>query len=266
MTTQDILVEKILTRSGIAGRRARREIGRELACHIEDIVEEARAAGHDDPEIESILKMRFGNPDQIARQFAAVYWPERVALRVAEYSLLAAVSLSVILGFAAAAQLAAAMWVGLSAASAFSHEHMQIEAGFFVPLAMGYLVLRFSPRVLRAPGRLKPILLAAALFGLVCAALEWWFAPQGMIAALGFACAALVRTVELFSSKKLVRLAGVAAVLSLAWALGAPCLNAGRHPSAAIVIVPVGVAIAASCHVLIWLARLFDRRFPRAPV
>src|SRR5215467_414389 len=146
MTTQDILVEKILTRSGIAGRRARREIGRELASHIEDIVEEARAAGHDDPEIESILKKRFGNPDQIARQFAADYWPERVALRVAEYSLLGAVSLSVILGFAAAAQLAAALWVGLSAASAFSHEHMQIEAGFFVPLAMGYLVLRFSPR------------------------------------------------------------------------------------------------------------------------
>jgi hypothetical protein len=266
MTTQEILIEKILTRSGIAGRRARREIGRELASHIEDIVEEARAAGHPDPEIEGILSLRFGSPEQIARQFAAVYWPERLAARVAEYSLLAGVSLGVILGFAAAAQLAAAVWVGLSAASAFSHEHLQIEAGFFIPLALGYLLLRFSPRILRDSGRLKSTAVAGAGFALVCGGLEVWFAPQGLIAALGFACAALVRVVELFSSKKLVRLAGVAAVLSLAWALGAPCLNSTRHPSAAIVIVPVGVAIAASCHFLIWFARLFERRFPKAPV
>ena len=266
MTTQEILIERVLTGSGVAGRRARGEISRELASHIEDIIEEARAAGHDGPEIDRILQARFGNPDQIARQFADVYWPERLAARVARYSLLAAVSLAVILGFAATAQLAAAFWVGLSPAGAFSHEHLRIEAGFFAPLTLGYLALRFSPRVLSSVGPSKSSLFAAAGFALVCGALELWFAPQGLIAALGFACAALVRVVELFSAKRLVRLAGVVAVLSLAWALGAPCLNSDRHPSAAIVIVPVGAAIAASCHFLIWLARRFDRRFPYAPV
>jgi hypothetical protein len=264
MTTQEILIERVLTGSGVAGRRARAEISRELASHIEDITEEARAAGHDGAEIDRILQARFGNPDEIARQFADVYWQEQLAALIARYSLLAAVSLAVILGFAAAAQLAAAFWVGLSPAGAFSHEHLRIEAGFFVPLTLGYLAVRFSPSILRSP--LKSSLVAAAGFALVCTGLELWFAPQGLIAALGFGCAALVRVVELFSSRRLVRLAGVVAVLSLAWALGAPCLNSDRHPSAAIVVVPVGVAVAASCQFLIWLSRAFDRRFPRAPV
>jgi hypothetical protein len=263
MPTQDVLIKKILSASGITGRRARREVSRELASHLEEIVAEARDAGHDDPAIERIVRMRFGNPDEIALQFAGVYWPERVAARIAEFSLLAAVSLGIILAFAAGVQMIAALWFGLSPAGVFSQGHLRTEVGFFAPLTLGYLALRYSPRIFSSSGPLKSSLFAAASFALVCAGLEFWLPPQGLIATLGFVCAALVRVVEVFSSRRLIRLAAVAAVLSLAWVLAAPCLNSSGHPSTPIVIVPVGMAIAASCHFLIWLARLFDRRFLR---
>ena len=45
MTIQDILVQKILGSSRSAGRGTRVEVEAELASHIEDLVEEARAAG-----------------------------------------------------------------------------------------------------------------------------------------------------------------------------------------------------------------------------
>ncbi len=50
--------------------RSRSEIARELRAHLEDATEGARTAGHDEAEIERVISLRFGEPEEIARRFA----------------------------------------------------------------------------------------------------------------------------------------------------------------------------------------------------
>jgi hypothetical protein len=263
MTAQDILVRDIVNASGIVGRRARREVERELQSHVEEIVEDARAAGHSDQEIERIVRTRFGNPEEIAGGFARVYRPERTLVRIAEFTLLAAVSLTIILAFAYAVEVFLALGMGRPAAGVVSSAHLRTEVGFFAGLALGYLSLFFSSRIFTKYSLLKSILLSAAVFVAVCVGLQYWAPPQGIVLILGFASALIVRIVELLCSRSITRLAGVAAALSLVAMLAPSCLKPTNHPGILIAVAVLCLGISISCQFMITLARLFERRILR---
>src|SRR5437868_7200524 len=80
VTTSERLIHQIMAAARIPCERRRREVLRELHAHMEDFVSAGRQSGRPEEEIERLLLERFGNPSQIARQFAWVYRRERAAL------------------------------------------------------------------------------------------------------------------------------------------------------------------------------------------
>ncbi|HYL99933.1 MAG TPA: hypothetical protein VEZ90_13345 [Blastocatellia bacterium] len=158
MSSQDILIRNILDCSGIVGRRARREVERELQSHVEEIVEEARAKGCDDREIERIIRLRMGNPEEIAGGFARVYRPERTILRAVEFVLLGAISISIILASAYVVEVLIAIGMGVPTSGVLSSGHLPTEPAFFGGLAIGYLALYFSVRLFGTHRTVKSML------------------------------------------------------------------------------------------------------------
>src|SRR5262249_59871392 len=79
MNFEERLIEEVLASSGIVSARRRGEVARELRAHLEDAIEEARAAELCEPDIAQLIARRFGGPEEIARRFADVYRAERRA-------------------------------------------------------------------------------------------------------------------------------------------------------------------------------------------
>src|SRR5215813_5201518 len=85
MTTAERLIDEIMAASRIPSEGRRREVLRELRAHVEDFVSAGRQSGRSEADIERLLVERFGNPQQIARQFAWVYRRECVALHLGAF-------------------------------------------------------------------------------------------------------------------------------------------------------------------------------------
>src|SRR5581483_4262001 len=123
MLNREVLVNRILSASGIVGHNLRSETAREIAAHIDDIIEEERAAGRQDSEIEQLIARRFGNVDEIAREFATVYRARRATLSFVSYSLLAFISIVATSAFVYSIQYGATRWLGGSMAKVFNRSH-----------------------------------------------------------------------------------------------------------------------------------------------
>src|SRR5260370_30307685 len=80
MSIIDRLIDEIMAASRIPSEKRRREVLRELRVNVEDFVGAGRESGRGEEEIERLLLERFGDPRQIAQQFAWVYRRERAAL------------------------------------------------------------------------------------------------------------------------------------------------------------------------------------------
>src|SRR5215813_6044575 len=85
MTAAERLIDEIMAASRIPLARRRREVLRELRAHVEDFVNAGRQSGRGEEEIEHLLVERFGDPQQIAGQFAWVYRRERAALQLGTF-------------------------------------------------------------------------------------------------------------------------------------------------------------------------------------
>jgi hypothetical protein len=100
MTTADRLIDDIMAAARIPSETRRRELSRELRAHMEDFVIAGRQSGRDEEDIERLLLERFGDPRQIARQFAWVYRRERAALHLGGF-LISTVLVSLVISAAA---------------------------------------------------------------------------------------------------------------------------------------------------------------------
>jgi hypothetical protein len=72
MQTREEFIRRIVSRSGIMTSKGRRELERELNAHLEDAIAEARSEGCDETTILQTIWARFGDPDEIANDFAMV--------------------------------------------------------------------------------------------------------------------------------------------------------------------------------------------------
>ena len=151
MTTAERLIAEILAASRIPLERRRREVLRELRAHIEDFVSAGRQSGRREEEIERLLLERFGDPRQIARQFASVYRRERAALCLGAF-LISTVLVSLVISAAAIAMQAGTEFgAGAPVLRVLGSRHTVIEALDILATAVAYVGLITLGRFFRRP-------------------------------------------------------------------------------------------------------------------
>jgi hypothetical protein len=219
MTKTERLINEIMATSRIPSEKRRREVRRELRAHVEDFVSAGRHSGRGEEDIERLLLERFGDPRQIARQFACVYRRERAALHLGGF-LISTVVVSLVIS-AAAISMQAGMMLGFGAPArvVFGSRHTAVVALDVLASAAAYLGLLSLGRFFKRPLAVFAVVAAALLAVFVAAGLP----PQFIL--FGFANGALLRGIQVAIRHPALRLGGALACFGV---LGAVFF----HPSA----------------------------------
>lgn len=186
----DGIVRRVISRSDFLDAAQRREIERELRAHVEDIVEEARAQGHDEATIAQIVEARFGRPQEVAAAFRTVYARERLVLNVVRVGSLLLASLVAVGLVVGSVQSIFAICTATSLRSAFSQ--IARESVGFTAITLGYCSLYFGERLLRT-SLAKQILLGAALLFWMAFGLSRAVPEHSALPVVAFASAAMAR-------------------------------------------------------------------------
>ena len=88
----DRMVSRIILLAKLPGNNRRAEVAEELRSHLEDLAEEVRSQGYDEEALNRIVRMRFGEAEEIAGAFASVYAPERLAKLILQSAMLVTAS------------------------------------------------------------------------------------------------------------------------------------------------------------------------------
>jgi hypothetical protein len=199
------LVDRIVNSAQIP-RGKRPEIQRELRAHIEDFVEAAHAAGHDQDEIAQLLLANFGEPGQIAEGFAWVYRHERRTLRITAYAVSTVLLASSLLVAILTMQAGLAFGFGKPIIKVLASRHTIIEALDVLMSVAAYLGLTLFEKLFESHGFQKAAVLLTAIVSILavsCAAagLHTTVLLFGLINGIFF------RAVQLFITRKVVRVA-----------------------------------------------------------
>ncbi|HEY2015230.1 MAG TPA: hypothetical protein VGH38_17090 [Bryobacteraceae bacterium] len=209
MKVTERLIDEIMAAAQIPFARRRREVLRELRSHVEDFVNAGRQSGHAEADIERLLMERFGDPRQVARQFAWVYRHERAALYLGAFlisTILVSISISAV---AIAMQAAMAFGSGSPMWRVFGSRHTAVEALDILATAAAYVGLISLE---------KSFGHALAALAVVASGLLVVFGVAGIppqFVLFGFANGALLRTVETAVRGPVARLGAVLASFGL---------------------------------------------------
>src|SRR5271166_1048475 len=88
VTHLDRIVSRVIALAKLPGNNCRAEVAEELRAHLEDLAEEVRSEGYGEEAMARIVSMRFGEPQELARAFASVYAPERLAKMILQSAIL----------------------------------------------------------------------------------------------------------------------------------------------------------------------------------
>ena len=188
MTSAERLIDEIMAASRIPSEKRRREVLRELRAHVEDFVSAGQQSGRGEEEIERLLLERFGDPRQIARQFAWVYRRERAALHLGGF-LISTVMVSLVI-LAGTISMQAGMMIGFGAPVVFGSRHTVVMALDILASVAAYLGLLSLGRFFGRPLAVLAVVAAALLAVFVAAGLP----PQYIL--FGFANGALLRGIQ----------------------------------------------------------------------
>ena len=204
MREAEELVDSIVSSPRIPAGRRRREIQRELRCHIEDFVLSAREAGRAEDEIQKLVLANFGEPAHIAKGFEWVYRNEWRRLRAVTYTfstLLIAACLCVAIF---AIQSGLAFSFGTPVMKMLASRHTVIEALDILASVAAYLGVislenLFERYRFQKAALLLAIILVAIDTSCAAAGLRTPFLLFGLINAVFF------RTIQLFIAPKFLR-------------------------------------------------------------
>ncbi len=215
MRAADKLIDCIVNSSRIPSRMRRRDIERELRCHIEDFIVAARQAGRGEDEIEKLVLANFGDPGQIAQGFAWVYRHERRRLRVFAYLLSTVLLASSILAVILAMQAGLAFGFGKPIMKVLAGRHAVIEALDILTAVAVYLGLTALENLFERHRFQKAALLLTGILALLivscsAASLHTAFLFYGLITGIFF------RAIQLFVTPKIARLTIVVICFPLA--------------------------------------------------
>jgi hypothetical protein len=215
MRATDELIHCIMNSSRVPSGMRRRDIERELRCHIEDFIVAAREAGRDEDEIEKLVLANFGDPGQIAQDFAWVYRHERRRLRVFAYTLSTVLLASALLAVILTMQAGLAFGFGTPIMRVLAGRHTVIEALDILASVAVYLGLtaleslfvshRFQKAALLLIGIVALLIVSCAAAGVHTA-----FLFYGLVNGVFF------RAIQLFVTPRIVRLGIVVICFPLA--------------------------------------------------
>lgn len=214
MSAAEDLVKGVVSAARIPALQRRREVQRELQSHIEDFVAAAREAGRDPDEIERLVMASFGDPTEIARDFAWVYRHERRRVRalalVLSTVLLAACVSAVVL----TAQAALALGFGSPVMKVLASSHTVIEALDILTFVATYLAVTSLENVFETHPFEKAALLLTAILGLltVSSTVAGFHIP---LPVLGLVSGIFFRAVQLYVVPVLARVGIVVIVFPL---------------------------------------------------
>jgi|SRR5580658_615769 hypothetical protein len=204
MGATDELINGVVTCSRIPSVKRRQEIQRELRAHMEDFAATARGAGHQEDEIETLLRSHFGDPEEVAEEFAWVYRHERRRLLLVSYAASTVLVAGSLLLAILAIQSGLAAGFGTSILEMLASRHTVIEGLDVLGCVAVYLAVtsletlfegyRFQKAVLLVAG-----LTAALIVGCAAMSLHTTFLFYGLITGV------FLRAVRLFVRKKIVR-------------------------------------------------------------
>jgi hypothetical protein len=215
MREADELIDCIVNSSRIPSGMRRRDIERELRCHIEDFIIAAREAGCGQDEIEKLALANFGDPSQIAQGFAWVYRHERHRLRVFAYTLSTVLLASSLLAAILATQAGLAFGFGTPIMKVIAGRHAVIEALDILASVAVYLGLTALENLFESHRLQKAAFLLAAILALLIASC----ATAGLHTAFlfyGLVNGVFLRAIQLFVTPKIARLGIVVICFPLA--------------------------------------------------
>jgi len=169
MCTVDELIEGVIRASHVPSATRRAEIERELRAHFEDFLIAARNAGRSDEEIQTLLAAHFGDPSEVARQFAWVYRRERAARRLSAF-VLSTIAVAAIVGTVLmAAQAGLAVGLRVPLARMFNRWHTIGEGLDIAGTVTTYVGLNCLEKLFETRRRLKSTALVGAVFAVLIA-------------------------------------------------------------------------------------------------
>jgi hypothetical protein len=233
------LIDRIVNSPQIPSGR-RREIRRELRCHIEDFVMAARDAGRDQNEIEKLVLLNLGDPDQIGKGFAWVYRHEWRSLRALAFTLSTVLLASSLLTVILALQAGLALGFGTPIMSVLVSRHAVIEGLDILASVGAYLGLTSLEGLFKSQKFQKAVILLALIAAVLivsCASAGW----HTSFLFFGLVNGPFIRAVQLFVRPKAVRVG----IVVISFPLVGLVLSLPRSPSS-------GIALGATC--ASWLA------------
>jgi hypothetical protein len=247
----DHLVTRVIVLAGLPGHKRGCEVAKELRAHLDDLEEEMRCQGYDDEAAARLVRMRFGDPEDVAAAFASVYAPERWARRIFQSAMLFAASILAVVVVISAVQSIAAMCTAESILSTF--RDIDREVFGFAAIAAGYCSLYAGERLF-ARSRARVLLPSVSLALGLAAAFAWLIPQHAALPLVAFACAASARLLQRVEIP-FVWLIGTAFPLLIAWVWFGPLLPGWQFPW----LVWFGLTI--SCKALWEITRVFERVF-----
>ena len=249
VTHLDHIVSRVILLAKLPDNKHRREVAKELRAHLDDLGEESRSQGYDDEATARIVRIRFGDPHEVAAAFAFVYAPERWARRILQAAILVAVSTVAVGLVISTVQSIAAICTATSVLSTLRDIHHEVFG--LAAIAAGYCSLYAGERLFAKS--LARALLPSVTLGLSLAAVLAWLIPQHVALPLAaFTCAASGRLLQRVPIP-FVWFAGTALPLLIAWMLFGRLLPGWQFPW----LVWLGLTI--SCKALREIVRLFER-------
>lgn len=251
VTYLDSILSRVIFLAKLPGNKRRCEVAKELRDHLDDIAAEARSQGHDEEAVTRIIKMRFGEPQEVAAAFASVYAPERLAKRILQATILVSASTMAVVVVVGSVQSIAAICTASSIVSTL--RDMPQELFGFLAITAGYYSLYAGERLY--PTSLIMAVLPSVTLGLWLAAVFAWLIPQHSALPLAaFTCAACGRLLQRVDIR-FVWFAGTALPLLIAWVVFGPLISGWQFPWL------VWLALTISCKALREIVRLFERVF-----
>lgn len=251
MTHLDDIVSQVILLAKLPGNKRGGDVAKELRAHLDDLAEEVRAQGYDEEAVARIVRIRFGEPQEIAGAFASVYAPERWARRIVRLTILFVASTLAVAIVLSIVQSIAAICTSGSVLATLRGMYQEIVG--FAAITAGYCSLYAGERLF--PRSLARSALPSVTLGLCLAAVLVWLIPVHAVLPLAaFACAACARLLQRLEVP-FIWFAGTALPLLIAWVLFGPLIPCWEFPW----LVWLGLTIA--CMAMRETVRVFEKLF-----
>jgi hypothetical protein len=257
MQTAEDLIEKIVNASKIAGGGRRKDIARELRAHLEDFALAARQSGHLDSEIQAMILAHFGDPEQIARDFARVYRKERTILYTSAFLVSTLAAAGVIAAIVFMVQVTVVMGLGIPAPRIFETGHLTLEAGYLLATVAAYLGQVSLESLFERSRFEKALAILSAIFCVAGVIAAFSVGHAGLLL-LAFASGVVIRALQICCSGLVRRAIAVAVVFGVIGVVSA-CLQPSEMSNTLAVKVVMWVAIGLSCQFMTSLSLRVDR-------